>query len=82
MQGVKNANYDKVLAKNISEFKVKSGRVNIVLGSLESGEFTVCQNNRYGSGMITPILNSNAILITTEDESIVKKDSIIKVIIF
>jgi len=82
MQGLKETDHDKVLAKNSSEFKVKSGRVNIVLGSLKSGEFTVCQNNRYGSGMITPILNSNAILVTTEDESIVEKDSIIKVITF
>lgn len=82
LQGQNKTNHRVVLAKNSREFKVKSGRVNIVLGFLEDGEFEVFGQNRYGSGMITPILKSNAILITAENESLIEESSIVKVVIF
>jgi len=82
LQGVKNINHQTVLARNGEEFKVKSGRVNIVLGLLENNKFKVFGQNKYGSGMITPIVESNAILITEEDKSTIEKDMLIEVIVF
>lgn len=82
LQGNSETKHAIVLAQNSEEFKVKQGRVNIVLGYMKEGEFKVFGKNRYGSGMITPIVQSNAILITNEDENIIKKDKIIKVILF
>ncbi len=82
LQGVFQTEHNIVLAQNSEEFKVKSGRVNIVLGSLENGNFKVFGKNRYGSGMITPIVRSNAILITNENDNIIEKNSYLKVIIF
>ena len=82
LQGMNKISHNEVLAKNIEEFKVKSGRVNIVLGNLKDEKFQVFGQNRYGSGMITPIVNSNAILITDENHSIIEENSHIKVIIF
>ena len=82
IQGHKTTEHKVVLAKNIEEFKVKSGRVNLVLGSLEDGEFRVFEQNRYGSGMITPMVKSSAILITSEKQSVVEKNSFIKVVVF
>ena len=82
LQGANKTTYTEVLAKNISTFNVKKGRVNIVLGYLENGEFEVHTNNKYGSGMIKPILKSNAILLTHENQSEVSEGSIVKVIVF
>jgi len=56
-------------AKNNSTFKTKSGRVNVVLGNLSNGTFTATRDNRYGSGMITVIEESNAMLITDDQSS-------------
>lgn len=63
-QGQKNFNFQYIYAQNKVSFKVKSSRVNLVLGKLENGVFEVCEENRYGSGMITPLVYSNALLIT------------------
>ncbi len=82
LQGMSKVNHNKVIAKNIKEFKVKPGRVNLALGSLVDGNFLVFENNRYGSGMITPIVSSNAILVTSNNDSVIQKDSLIEVIIF
>ena len=82
LQGYANCLHQKVAAKNSEEFNVKSGRVNIVLGKLEDGKFRVFSKNKYGSGMITPITNSNSILITSEEEVKIKENSDIKVLVF
>ena len=82
LQGIKNTTYLKVLAKNSEEFKIKSGRVNIVLGTLENENFKVFEKNKYGSGMITPMLHSNSILITSENQNKIKENELIKVILF
>ncbi len=82
LQGISKIAHSKVLAKNIEEFKVKQGRVNITLGNLEEEKFKVFEQNKYGSGMITPMLKSNAILILDKDDHIVKNNRYIKVILF
>jgi len=82
LQGSTETKHNTVLAQNSEEFRVKSGRVNIVLGSLKDGIFKVFEKNRYGSGMITPITKSNAILITDENRSTIEQDSQINVIVF
>lgn len=74
--------HDFIYAKNKEAFKVKSNRANIVLGNLEEGEFTVTRQNKYGSGMLTPLVESNSIMITLEEKSHVEADEIIKVIPF
>lgn len=74
--------HDFIYAKNKEAFKVKSHRANIVLGSLEEGEFIVTRQNKYGSGMLTPLVESNCIMITLEEKSCVEKDEMIKVIPF
>jgi molybdopterin molybdotransferase len=74
--------HDFIYAKNKEAFKVKSNRANIVLGNLEEGEFTVTRQNKYGSGMLTPLLESNGIMITLEEKNHVEANEIIKVIPF
>lgn len=66
MQGEDQFNFDFCTAINAESFNVKSGRVNLVLGRYENGYFYVCEKNKYGSGMITPMHYSNALLISDE----------------
>ncbi len=82
LQGINQIEHNKLLANNLEEFKVKNGRVNIVLGELKDGDFQVFAQNKYGSGMITPMLKCNAIMVTDEQTSVVCKNSMIKVILF
>jgi len=67
-------------ATNLGDFKTKAGRVNVVLGTLERGEFLATRGNRYGSGMITVIEESNAMLITSATSNGCTEDDRVKVI--
>ena len=80
MQGVKNFYYELITVKNGMELKLKSGRTNIVLGNLEDGKFIAYKNNKYGSGMITPLVESSYIVTFDEDTSLVEKGANIEVI--
>ncbi|PID48087.1 MAG: molybdopterin molybdenumtransferase MoeA [Proteobacteria bacterium] len=82
MQGSRAIYHDVILAKNLEEFKVKKGRVNIVLGNLKNGGFKATQNNKYGSGMITAFHKSNALLVSDEESSCFKVNQEVFVIGF
>jgi len=69
LQGQKKFNFEPIIARNAESFKVKSGRVNLVLGTFENGEFHVFGANKYGSGMVKPLINSNALWISDEQIS-------------
>ena len=81
MQGSLKYHFNFTYAKNIKEVNLKSGRTNILLGSVENGEFEVINNNKYGSGMITPMCLSNSVAIFDANISKVGKDELIKVIL-
>lgn len=66
LQGQKKFNYEAISAINQEEFSVKSGRVNFVLGFYHEGKFQVFGKNKYGSGMIKPLKDSNALWISDE----------------
>ena len=67
-------------AKNSIDFKTKAGRVNIVLGTLQAGTFAATRGNRYGSGMITVVEESNAMLITNSESVGCQEGDEVKVI--
>jgi len=69
MQGRKEYFYKTYRFKMGSELKLKPNRTNIVLGNIEEGSFYPYQNNKYGSGMISPLVQSSAIVIFDEDKS-------------
>jgi molybdopterin molybdotransferase len=69
IQGFTAHHHNTELAVNRGDFKTKAGRVNVVLGTLKSGVFTATRGNRYGSGMITVIEESNAMLLTSASSS-------------
>jgi molybdopterin molybdotransferase len=80
VQGFAAHHHNTELAKNSSTFKTKAGRVNVVLGTLRGGEFMVTRGNRYGSGMITVIEESNSMLITSTSSNGCVESDMVKVI--
>ncbi len=82
LQGANDYYHDISKATNIQEFKTKNGRVNIVLGKLKNAEFDVTRKNKYGSGMITALYESNSILVTTNSTSLINENQDVIVIEF
>jgi molybdopterin molybdotransferase len=80
IQGFTAHHHNTELAQNSSTFKTKAGRVNVVLGTLQGGKFLVTRGNKYGSGMITVIEESNAMLITSIDSNGCFENDTVKVI--
>ena len=72
LQGFKNFNLSTIKATNVKEFKFKPNRTNLVLGYYKNGEFKVTRDNKIGSGMLLPLYESNAVMITKEGQSVVK----------
>ncbi|PHR73144.1 MAG: molybdopterin molybdenumtransferase MoeA [Arcobacter sp.] len=82
LQGNNNIYHDYESAVNQEAFNVKKGRVNLVLGWLEKSEFTVSQKNKYGSGMISVLGESNAILVSNTSSEHFLANNSVKVIRF
>ena len=53
-----------------------------MLGSFWGGKFSVTDNNKFGSGMITPLIKSNAVLVTSESLGELKAGEIVKILKF
>lgn len=75
----KNPLHVKIKAKNAKEFKVNSGRTNMVLGFYKNGEFSVTDKGKISSGMIEPLLRSNAIAVLDENVDLVNADELIDI---
>ena len=79
---LKGSQLEKIDAVLNQDIKIKSGRQNIVLGSFLGGKFSVTDNNKFGSGMITPLIKSNAVLVTSESLGELKAGEIVKILKF
>lgn len=79
--GIEKRVNKKFKALNKKTFKCKGGRTELVLGRYEDGFFHVTRDNRYGSGMLTPLLESNALFISKEDESLIEEEKEIEIIL-
>ncbi|WP_456433879.1 molybdopterin molybdotransferase MoeA [Nitratifractor sp.] len=66
LQGVQACHFDPVLARNAEAFPFRSDRSNLVLGRLRSGRFTAVRGNRVGSGMLSPLMEADALAIFDE----------------
>jgi len=81
LQGYKNYHQNTVKAINVQEFKFRPNRANIVLGYYKNGEFKVTRDNKIGSGMLLPLYESNAVMLTKEGESAVKVGDEVEIIL-
>lgn len=80
LQGENAFYHGYIKAINQSSFKTKKGRVNIVLGRVQNGNFYVTDNNNYGSGMITAFYKSNSILVTNASTSNIELNQDVKIL--
>lgn len=83
----KNAGYSEcfnspIQVKNKTYFKVAKYKANIILGKVENNEFEAIRNNRYNSGMISPLRDANAMAIFHNEIDDVAKDTMINVVLF
>lgn len=67
-------------AKMGMDLQIKSGRNNLILGNLEKDIFIPFNENKFGSGMILPLVKSEFLLISDENISELKKDELIKIL--
>ncbi len=69
-----------VNAKSSKSFKIIGDRANIILGNLINGEFIVCRDNMYESGMILPFVESDSFLVIKKGVDFINCGDIVKVI--
>lgn len=82
LQGETYYYHDYISCKNIKEFKVKENRVEVVLGKVENSNFCVTKDNKYGSGMISAVFESNAFMVSSGKTNKINQSSLIKVVEF
>jgi len=82
LSGDNNYYYQTFSAINKSDFKVNPKKDHTILGYYENEEFEVYNSYKYGSAMLTPLTNSNAIFLLNKGKEIIKKNEKIKIIPF
>lgn len=80
MQGRSRYHQSVALAKNAKDFSFKGNRANLIWGTLSNGEFTATDDYKYGSGMLTPITNSNAFIIAKQGVHELKRGDEVRVV--
>ncbi|MSN96829.1 molybdopterin molybdotransferase MoeA [Campylobacter sp. FMV-PI01] len=72
LSGQKENFFRKIKTKMSGDLKLKSGRMNIVLGKFEDEVFKATNLGVLGSGAIMPLVNSNALYISKNNEDMLK----------
>jgi len=81
LQGASRCHHPFVLAENSEQFTARPGRTNLVLGDVRDGRFHVTRHNKVGSGMLTPLIESNAVAILGEARNGAHSGDILKVVL-
>lgn len=82
LSGYENPYHTLYEANSSQDLIFKKNRNNIVLGMYENGKFNITDDNDFGSGMISPLLKSNAIFISEIYDNEIKQDQILKIYIY
>jgi molybdopterin molybdotransferase len=67
-------------AKFSQDLTLRPGRVNMVTGNVENGIFSPIRNNKIGSGMLTPLTESNAVAYFGESVSEIKTGELVRIV--
>jgi molybdopterin molybdotransferase len=81
LQGDMSYEHKIIKAKISEDLKIKPNRANLVLGHFKNGIFETTLNNKYGSGMITPIVLSNSLFVSKDEQDFICKDEEIGIIL-
>ena len=80
--GYKKYFHESITLTNKNTFKVAKYKANIVLGIMKGNTFEAVNNNKYNSGMISPIKEANVMAVFDSKIDSVAKDETIKVLPF
>jgi len=80
MQGANSYNHSTKRVKLAKELRLNPKRSNIVLGEVKDGIFSPYKDNRYGSGMISPLVASNAVAVFDEGKAKITDSELIDII--
>ena len=81
MQGDAGCHHPFVPICSGETFRTNPKRTNIVLGNLKGGEFFPARGNRYGSGMIMPLAESDALALIGPGTEKVKAGDMLDVVV-
>jgi molybdopterin molybdotransferase len=79
--GANSIYFNTIIAQNKTFFKIARNKTAIIFGEYKNGIFEVIDDNRYTSGMLSPIVRANAIAIFCEEKNIVEENEDIKIIL-
>lgn len=82
LSGYENPYHTIYKANSMQNLIFKKNRNNIVLGMYKNSKFYITENNDFGSGMISPLLKSNAIFISEVDDNDIKENQILEIYIY
>ena len=81
MQGSVKVHHTATLAKMGQPLNFRGKRSNIVLGNVANDIFTPTRGGKVGSGMLTPLSESNALAYFDENKESVLKNELVKVVL-
>ena len=82
LQGDNSPQHSTIRASISQSLKLKASRTNLVLGEMRGGIFYVTRDNKIGSGMLTPLIESNAVAVFGEGVADVGEGEAVEVVLF
>ena len=81
MQGSRAVHHTATLAKMGQSLTFRGKRSNLILGSVENGIFYPTRGGKVGSGMLTPLSQSNALACFNENKMSVEEGENVKIVL-
>ncbi len=78
LSGIKSKFINSINAKMKSDYKLRAGRRSLVPGYFDGTHFEVC--NHFAPGMVSPLANSNAYIMISEECGFLESQTSVKVI--
>jgi molybdopterin molybdotransferase len=82
LQGDTKPHHLSIKAPISQSLRLKPTRTNLVLGQMREGVFHVTRDNKIGSGMLTPLMESNAVAVFGEGAGEVGEGERVEVVLF
>jgi len=82
MQGARRVHHRRMLLPLGEELRLRGGRTELVLGELRAGRFYPTMGHRYGSGMLTPLAASDALVVVGESVEHLPVGSLVEAVLF
>ena len=81
LNGAKSYNFQIISAVNKSDFKINPKKDHTALGYYKNGEWEVYNSYKYGSSMLSALVNSNSLTIINKGKEIIKKGEKLEIIL-